>query len=143
MNTPQKRRNPMMTNWYEKSINMLQLNSKGERTQEAYTRAVRMLTEFYGKTPDRITEPATISCFPLPSPNHSDPSSPAISASLMPSCLSPRQRRLKPWPSTPNTLAVIPPGFFGVLHTWGRQLQYHPHIHYLVSGGAFDSHDGQ
>jgi hypothetical protein len=20
-------------------------------------------------------------------------------------------------------------GFFGVLHTWGRQLQYHPHIH--------------
>lgn len=29
------------------------------------------------------------------------------------------------------------PGFFGVLHTWGRQLQYHPHIHYLVPGGAF------
>ncbi len=23
-------------------------------------------------------------------------------------------------------------GFFGVLHTWGRQLQYHPHIHYVV-----------
>jgi Phage integrase, N-terminal SAM-like domain len=56
MNTPQKRRNPMMTNWYERSIHMLQLNGKGERTQEAYTRAVRMLTEFYGQTPDRITE---------------------------------------------------------------------------------------
>lgn len=27
-------------------------------------------------------------------------------------------------------------GFFGVLHTWGRQLQYHPHIHYIVPGGA-------
>jgi hypothetical protein len=27
-------------------------------------------------------------------------------------------------------------GFFGVLHTWGRQLQYHPHIHYVVPGGA-------
>ena len=27
----------MMTNWYERSINMLQLNGKGERTQEAYT----------------------------------------------------------------------------------------------------------
>ncbi len=27
-------------------------------------------------------------------------------------------------------------GFFGVLHTWGRQLQYHPHVHYLVPGGA-------
>ncbi len=28
------------------------------------------------------------------------------------------------------------PGFFGVLHTWGRQLQYHPHIHYILPGGA-------
>lgn len=27
------------------------------------------------------------------------------------------------------------PGFFGVLHTWGRQLQYHPHIHYVVPAG--------
>jgi hypothetical protein len=30
------------------------------------------------------------------------------------------------------------PGFFGVLHTWGRTLQYHPHIHYIVPGGAFN-----
>lgn len=28
------------------------------------------------------------------------------------------------------------PGFFGVLHTWGQQLQYHPHIHYVVPGGV-------
>jgi hypothetical protein len=28
------------------------------------------------------------------------------------------------------------PGFTGVLHTWGRQLQYHPHLHYLVPGGG-------
>jgi hypothetical protein len=28
------------------------------------------------------------------------------------------------------------PGFTGVLHTWGRQLQYHPHIHSIVSGGG-------
>jgi len=34
------------------------------------------------------------------------------------------------------------PGFFGVLHTWGRTLQYHPHIHYVVSGGAMHSSDG-
>jgi hypothetical protein len=33
------------------------------------------------------------------------------------------------------------PGFFGVLHTWGRQLAYHPHIHYIVPGGAFSSED--
>jgi uncharacterized Zn finger protein (UPF0148 family) len=28
------------------------------------------------------------------------------------------------------------PGFFGILHSWGRQLQYHPHIHYIVPGGG-------
>ena len=28
------------------------------------------------------------------------------------------------------------PGCTGVLHTWGRQLQYHPHIHYIVPGGG-------
>ena len=33
-------------------------------------------------------------------------------------------------------------GFFGVLHTWGRQLQYHPHIHYVVPGGAINREDG-
>jgi hypothetical protein len=33
------------------------------------------------------------------------------------------------------------PGFFGVLHTWGRQLQYHPHIHYVVPGGAISTQD--
>jgi hypothetical protein len=27
-------------------------------------------------------------------------------------------------------------GFFGVLHTWGRALQYHPHIHFVVPGGG-------
>ena len=39
----------MMTEWYEKSIKALQLNGKGERTQEAYTRALRMLIDFYDK----------------------------------------------------------------------------------------------
>jgi hypothetical protein len=34
-------------------------------------------------------------------------------------------------------------GFFGVLHTWGRTLQYHPHIHYVVTGGALSSEDGR
>lgn len=35
------------------------------------------------------------------------------------------------------------PGFFGVLHTWGRQLQYHPHVHYVVTGGAVATATGQ
>jgi ssDNA-binding Zn-finger/Zn-ribbon topoisomerase 1 len=29
-------------------------------------------------------------------------------------------------------------GMVGVLHTWGRNLCYHPHIHYLVPGGGMD-----
>jgi len=33
------------------------------------------------------------------------------------------------------------PGFFGILHTWGRLMQYHPHIHYIVPGGAFSKKD--
>ena len=24
--------------------------------------------------------------------------------------------------------------FFGVMHTWGRQLQYHPHVHFVIPG---------
>jgi len=32
-------------------------------------------------------------------------------------------------------------GFTGVLHTWGRTLEYHPHIHYVVPGGGI-SQDG-
>jgi len=27
-------------------------------------------------------------------------------------------------------------GMMGVLHTWGRNLAYHPHVHYLVPGGG-------
>ena len=27
-------------------------------------------------------------------------------------------------------------GMVGVLHTWGRNLVYHPHVHYLVPGGG-------
>jgi hypothetical protein len=30
------------------------------------------------------------------------------------------------------------PGFFGVLHTWGRKLDFHPHIHYIIPGGVFN-----
>jgi Putative transposase/Transposase zinc-binding domain len=29
-------------------------------------------------------------------------------------------------------------GFFGVLHTWGRTLEYHPHVHYIVPGGGLN-----
>ena len=33
-------------------------------------------------------------------------------------------------------------GMMGVLHTWGRNLAFHPHVHYLVPGGGL-APDGQ
>lgn len=30
------------------------------------------------------------------------------------------------------------PGIIAVLHTWGQQLSFHPHIHCIVSGGGID-----
>jgi hypothetical protein len=41
----------------------------------------------------------------------------------------------------PTFMGGDQPGFFGVLHTWGRTLEYHPHIHYIAVGGALSSGD--
>jgi len=46
----------MTNDWYQRMIDILQLNGKGERTQQAYARSVGMLSQFYGKTPDLVTE---------------------------------------------------------------------------------------
>lgn len=27
-------------------------------------------------------------------------------------------------------------GYFAILHTWGQNLSYHPHIHLVVTGGG-------
>ena len=31
------------------------------------------------------------------------------------------------------------PGAVAVLHTWGRKMQYHPHVHMVVTGGGLDA----
>lgn len=36
----------------------------------------------------------------------------------------------------PRFVGTELPGFTGVLHTWGRRLPYHPHIHYIVPAGG-------
>lgn len=46
----------MMNDWYERSMKALQLAGMADGSRECYTRAVRMLVEFYHKTPDLITE---------------------------------------------------------------------------------------
>lgn len=40
------------------------------------------------------------------------------------------------------TLRGRPPWYVGVLHTWTRQLLYHPHLHYIVTGGGLTA-DGR
>lgn len=46
-----------MKDYFERSIRALQLAGMSEPTQQSYTRAVRMLVDFYQKTPDLIAEP--------------------------------------------------------------------------------------
>jgi len=35
------------------------------------------------------------------------------------------------------------PGMIAVLHTWRRDMRYHPHVHILVSAGGLDRDDGR
>lgn len=46
----------MMNDWYERSMKALQLAGLATRTQYTYTREVRLLVEFCGKTPDLISQ---------------------------------------------------------------------------------------
>jgi hypothetical protein len=46
---------------------------------------------------------------------------------------------LKALAAEPRHLGAEQPGFFGVLHTWGRTLDYHPHVHYVVPGGGLSA----
>jgi hypothetical protein len=45
---------------------------------------------------------------------------------------------LKALEADPRFVGCEVAGFFGILHTWGRQLQYHPHIHYVIPGGGLN-----
>jgi hypothetical protein len=49
---------------------------------------------------------------------------------------------LKALAPDPRHIGTTRPGFLGVLHTWGRDLAYHPHVHYIVPGGGL-SEDGE
>ena len=45
-----------MKDYYNLPMRTLQLAGMSERTCECYTRSVRQLVAFYGKTPDSISE---------------------------------------------------------------------------------------
>jgi hypothetical protein len=50
---------------------------------------------------------------------------------------------LKLLAADPKYVGTSCPGFFGVLHTWGRTLEYHPHVHYVVPGGGLSADGSQ
>ena len=55
--------------------------------------------------------------------------------------MKPPAGRSKRLAADPKYVGTKAPGFTGVLHTWGRTLEYHPHVHYVVPGGGL-SDDG-
>ncbi|QDV27569.1 IS91 family transposase [Aureliella helgolandensis] len=56
-----------------------------------------------------------------------------------PAMLGAAAESLKQSATNPRHVGVKETGFFGVLHTWGRDLTYHPHVHFVVPGGGIDS----
>ena len=53
-----------MKDYYQQSIKALQSAGMSSRTQQCYTRSVRMSVDFYNKTPDRISEDELQEYFP-------------------------------------------------------------------------------
>jgi len=49
---------------------------------------------------------------------------------------------LKKLAKDPRFVGCDTAGFTGILHTWTRQLEYHPHVHFIVPGGGIDK-DGK
>ncbi len=45
-----------MKDYYQQSVKALQLAGMSGRTQQCYTRSVRMPVDFYHKTPEQISE---------------------------------------------------------------------------------------
>lgn len=41
----------------------------------------------------------------------------------------------------PSHMGAVP-GFIGIIHTWGSDLSYHPHLHILCTGGGLDAEYG-
>lgn len=52
----------------------------------------------------------------------------AVSETLLELCLAPKYLGAQP-------------GFFNVLHTWGQDLHYHPHIHTVIIAGGLTNHN--
>ncbi len=50
---------------------------------------------------------------------------------------------LKTLAKDPRFVGCDTAGFTGILHTWTRQLEYHPHVHFIVPGGGLSKDGGE
>ena len=97
----------MMTEWFQKSIDALNLNGKAERTQEAYTRALRMPCEFYRNKPPKAITEAELEAYFL------------------------RRKNVDRWSS--NTMRIC---YCGIRFYFVNMLQGNPSVRRLASNGG-------
>ena len=83
---------------------------------------------------------ARTSTLSSPSPRRSRRSATATKPSCTASCFGAAAETLRTIAADSRHLGAEI-GFFLVLHTWGQQLQHHPHVHCVVTGGGL-SRDG-
>jgi hypothetical protein len=78
---------------------------------------------------------AEVSISSSPSPNKSLPSLTRTKRSSTASCFGPPPRPLTTIAADPKHLGTEI-GFFAVLHSWGQNLLFHPHLHCVAPGGG-------
>ena len=96
---------------YQRHLRLLKLQGKSKKTIEAYSRAVRRVSDHFDCCPDKLT-PQQLEIFFL-----------CVSSTLKDFGLNPK-----------NLGAQI--GMIMVLHTHNRRLDFHPHMHVVVPGGG-------
>jgi site-specific recombinase XerD len=58
-----KKKTCFSSEWHQKMVKALKVTGKGERTQEAYVRAIRLVCEHYDKAPDLLIEEELVDYF--------------------------------------------------------------------------------
>ena len=59
--------------------------------------------------------------------------------SVYPALMTAAAHALKTAAKNPRFVGAERTGFLGVLHTWGRDLSFHPHAHFLAPAGGIDA----
>lgn len=143
-------------------LNDMQLRGLAPKTQESFLRAVRQLAKHSGKSPDQISEEVLRDYFLyLKNEKKASRNAETLAGEKINDLMADltadgggyamvtladifRQLLFRASAAVTQQLAQQPRwlggqlGMVGVLHTWGRNLAYHPHVQFLVPAGAWD-----